>query len=204
MADYLIVKLAAKNSAGGKVSLSMKDAAFTSAINRLQACYQGVAASIEKKTPEPFINIFGTAGHSNLGYRTSKYPSNGTADSVTQKVWAKVLTVHDEKPRAVSFKENYADQLPAVLLKKGEGEPLPRLDDAAVWYFRSTDLTTITTSSDPGHDLEEVLRRAFTNELALSDDELKALFQEKQPTPPAAEQPAGNTETPAQEGTTHA
>lgn len=194
MADYLIVKLAANNSHRGKVSLSMKDAAFTNAIQRLQACYHGDAATFETKTPEPFINVFGTAGHGNLGYRTIKYLSNGTADSVTQKIWGKVLTVYDEKPRAISFNENHAEQLPVLLLKKAEGEPLPRLDDTAVWYFRSTDLATLTMGSDPHTDLQDVLRRAFASELALSDDELSALFEEKQPHRPVSEEPSGNTD----------
>src|SRR5262249_36536021 len=112
----------------------------------------------------PLINVFGTSGHDDRGFRTEKYRSNGTA--VTVPRWREVIDIVSERPRVIRLRDGYLNKL-APLLLKGGGER-PEAADAAVWFFRHRDVNGIGQMAD--------LVARFAKEIALSQDEKAALF----------------------------
>lgn len=205
LVDYLILRRALVLGAPagvdreamlqGQVTLSMRDEPF------MQAMYE-IAASARTPTVDsaasstiydletlsqsvdlawqgqPYFQVLGTAGETEHGYRTKKYRSNGTADTVTKSVFvqkALVELVPNTRPRAIRLGPgNTPDVLAEAFLGSGAK---PRIDDLAVWWHRSVDLE----QRFGGEPTIDQLVEATTNDLGLSADEVAALFD----TPPS-------------------
>src|SRR5437016_6051428 len=76
----------------GAVVLSLNNPDFTGAIDDVMAWSTG--GSDESTDLEfPYINIFGTSSHEDLGYRSDKYPSNGTAVTVASPPWRSITAL---------------------------------------------------------------------------------------------------------------
>jgi hypothetical protein len=163
-ADFLVTKRALKIAGADQIAMSLRAEPLQRAITELMAVYPANfagAATIDA----PLVNVFGTSGHDDKGFRTDKYRSNGTA--VTVPRWRDLVEVSGSKPRTVKLRPNHVAQLPPLLLKNA-GE-FPQLVDAAVWFFRHTAIDQIGTGS-------AALVAAFKQELALSDAEQGAIF----------------------------
>lgn len=155
----------------GYVILSTQNADLTGAIDDLMAWNLGPAA-IEDNGEFPFLNVFGTAGHDDKGYRLAKYVSNGLAVTVASPPWRKITELEGERPREIRLKDGYVDALTEFLIKRGGSKP--RTEDAAVWYFRGQDVSRVVTEDYEASMLG--LISAFRHALGLTDAETAALF----------------------------
>jgi hypothetical protein len=164
LADFLILKRAMAINGTTRVELSTQDAAFTQAVSEFVQVPDGPDGATV------WFNPFGTAREVPLGYRTAKYPSNGTA--VTVGHWSEIVdVVGRERARIVEFKEGYESKLANRLLVRGD-RPLPRLADAASWFNRATDLENIL--HDPTDEGE--LSDKFVEAVGLNEAEIAVLF----------------------------
>jgi hypothetical protein len=165
LVDFLILKRAMSINESSRVELSTQDHSFMQAVSEF---VQGTDAA---GTPLWF-NPYGTAREVPLGYRTGKYPSNGTA--VTVGHWTELVDVVDRnKARIVAFKEGYEARLAGRLLVRGD-RPLPRLGDAAVWFYRIADLDDIAKGTVEVSDLIA----SFVASVGLEKTETGVLFDD--------------------------
>jgi len=216
LVDYLIVRRALVLGApadadravmlAGQVTLSMRDERFMQAMYELAASartpnvdaaaprtvfdLEALAQSMDLGwRAQPYFQVMGTAGETERGYRTKKYRSNGTADTVTKGIFigkGLVELVPNTRPRAITLGPgNTPEGLVGALLGNGEK---PRIDDLSVWWHRSTDLQ----NRFGGEPTIEQLVDATMADLGLAADEVEALFD----IPPADE--SGQVEESAQ------
>lgn len=176
--DYLIFRRALVNAGGGSspVVTGMASAPFQQAI-------QEWARVRPDDEPAPhFFNPFGSAGTTDNGFRSDKYPSNGPSD--TASGWAASLAsppfvaVPGSSPRAFTFVAIAGGELEKAFLRAEGTNPdknkKPRVSDAAIWWLRSRDLDTLgLTDQAELSDLVSTLR----SEVGLSDVEESALFE---------------------------
>jgi hypothetical protein len=217
LVDYLILRralvLAAPAGAdratalAGQVILSMRDPNFMQAMYEIAAVPR--SPEVDAAAPErlfdlealaqdvdlgwsgqPYFQVLGTAGETERGYRTRKYRSNGTADTVTKGLFIQkglVELVPNARPRAITLGPgNVPDVLIAVFMGTAEK---PRLYDFAAWWHRSTDVEARFGASASVDDLVE----ATIQDLGLSAEEVAALFAVRE-----ADQPV-DIEEPGQE-----
>lgn len=185
LADYLIFKRAhiltlrdTQPTADGAESVPVvtgtKSTPFSTAISELT----GLSGSLAHSAT-PYFVPFGASRDTTRGYRTAKFPSNGSSDTANR--WQSrrhppVVLVPDTSPKAFRITPRTSEQLSEFFLTKSasgnfSGEP-PRLLDASIWWFRSSDL-----SSRFGHSPSEAdLIDAFVSDFALTAGELAALF----------------------------
>lgn len=154
---------------------------FVRALKELTACVpEGVPTTFGG---EPYINPFGTARGRATGraYKGPRFPSNGPSN--TMHGWATLQDspfdiITDTRPKGILRRAVTQDQLRRFLLLKGAGlDERPRLLDAAVWYFRATDLEP-RFGAQP---TEEQLAAAFVDDVVLTDDDVDALFLREEP-----------------------
>jgi hypothetical protein len=154
---------------------------FVQALNELTACAPaGVPTTFDG---EPYINPFGTARGQATGraYKSRKFPSNGPSN--TMHGWATQQDrpfdiITNTRPKGIRRRAVTQDQLRRFLLLRGAGlDERPRLLDAAIWYFRATDLDT-RLDAEP---TEEQLAAAFVSDVALTTDDVDALFISEAP-----------------------
>lgn len=180
--DFLIVKRGLSVSGSDRLAMGVRSQALQQATDELMACKPEV-----EDAGNPFINVFGTGNHSDHGYRSPKYRSNGT--SVTVPRWTDVFDVVARGPAVVKLLPDYLENLTSHVLTTIDA-PLPQLSDAAVWYHRFTDL------GEKGFDLESDLLKQmvedFTEALGLAEEELELLFET---TPPAQASPESGAES---------
>src|SRR6266566_2316530 len=177
-ADFLVLKRALRRieleksvKRKGAVVLSLNNRDFTGAIDDVMAWSTG--ASDEATDLEfPYINVFGTALHEDLGYRSDKFPSNGTAVTVASPPWRRVTDLLDERPRAIQFKQGYVSLLGSFFLTK-DGDR-PKLIDAALWYFRGQDISAHVGKK--ANDTARHLVAPFVDACGLTRDEIGRLF----------------------------
>ncbi len=172
LVDFLILKRAMVTNRSRTVALSKNDTHLTSAIRNLMEIHPGAAEDVDIEFP--YINVFGTEGHASKGYRSKKYPSNGTA--VTVPNWDSLIKTSGQNPRVAEFKAGYLKHLRSLMLK-AHGD-MPSVDDAAVWYHRSQQI-----SED--HNTQKVCRHlvaTFVLEVGLSEEERLLLFADQQET----------------------
>src|SRR5689334_18753824 len=98
LVDFLILKRAMVLASEAAVHLSKNDPHLNQAIRDLMETRPGAAG--DQREEFPYINVFGTDGHASKGYRSKKYPSNGTA--VTVPGWEPLIRTSGQKPRDVS------------------------------------------------------------------------------------------------------
>jgi hypothetical protein len=162
------------NKAG--IALSMSNQHYMQAIKELMEW-----PVVEMEPAErllPYYNPFGTGGHENRGYRSPKYPSNGPSVTARGTGFSKITTLSGTNPSVLSFKPDYQENLPAILLKAGGG-PLPILADVGVWYHRAADLSEYAETS-PAQLLAR-LASTTTDALGLSSEEVALLFDRALP-----------------------
>ena len=113
--------------------------------------------------------------------RVGKFPSNGPSN--TMHGWATQQDrpfdiITDTRPKGIRRRAVTQDQLRKfLLLKIASLDERPRLLDAAVWYFRATDLDA-RFGAEP---TEEQLAAAFVDDIALTSDDVDALFVTEEP-----------------------
>jgi hypothetical protein len=188
LADYLIFKRAFKLSvdearAAGRpeptgVVTGTKASIFVQAIEELTLRITRGSAD-PKEIENPYYLPFESKRDRTLGYRTSKYPSNGSSDTASrwQARGAPPLTlVAGTSPKEFKFEQRSERELGEFFVVKGATEHFsgekPRLLDAAVWWFRFTDLA----ERFDGEPDEEQLVQAFLADFGLTEGEISALF----------------------------
>jgi hypothetical protein len=167
LCDFLILKRAMTLAGVGTVALSLKDEIFMTSVRQLSLASP---AGSEIVTPDPYFNPFGAARDAKHGWRTKKYPSNGTADTVTGPSWQQITEIVSQPPRVVRLREGYEAHLTAIVLQSGTATP--SIVDAATWFFRFDDLES-TIGASPG---DESITDAFTAAVGLTESERQALF----------------------------
>jgi len=172
MVDFLILKRAlrrAQDDKAGKhkdmVELSQNNPHLVGAISDLLA-WQGDDSEF------PYINVYGTAKHDDRGYRSDKYPSNGTAVTVASPPWRRIAELIGERPRLVKFRDDYVGQLGRFFLKRNGDSP--RLLDSAVWFFRAQDLSPYM-AKDSKRTFDRIVK-AYGQALGLTAAEIDQLF----------------------------
>lgn len=176
--DFLVLKRASVLSKSPKVILSERNQHFMQAIEELTSCNEPLGAALDKTWHlPPYINVFGTAKHSKGPFRSAKFTSNGPADTVSKsRPWQSLVEVHDERPRSVTFLSNYLKHAKSVLLKaQSPSNELPRLTDAAIWFFRATDISTLAASKDRKGLLSSLVHE-FVAALHLTKEEMALFF----------------------------
>lgn len=176
--DFLVLKRASVLSKSPKVILSERNKHFMQAIEELTSCNEPLGAVLDSTWHlPPYINVFGTAKHSKGPFRSAKFTSNGPADTVSKsRPWQALVEVHDERPRSVTFLGDYLTHAKSVLLKaQSPSNELPRLTDAAIWFFRATDISTLAASKDRKGLLSSLVHE-FGSALHLTKEEMALFF----------------------------
>lgn len=191
LADYLIFKRALKNGLDAAresneaepdiVVTGTKAEPFVRAIEELTL---RVPRDTEdpKDLDNPYYLPFGSKRDSTLGYRTKKYPSNGSSDTVSrwQARTAKPLVlVPGTRPKAFRLEERSQKDLTEFFSVKSAQENFsgerPRLLDTAVWWFRFTDFE----ERFGGEPSPEQMIQGFIADFDLKQAEINALFSER-------------------------
>jgi hypothetical protein len=165
LCDFLVLKLAMAQG-DGSVTLSLRDVTYMNSVTALAA----INGASGKGLP-PFFNPFGAAREKKRGWRTGKYPSNGPPDTVNGPGWKKIIDVLSERPRRVRFTGDYLEHLVKVVLTADGVRP--RIQDAAVWFYRAHDLEAFL---GPNSTVDE-LAESFLAEIGLTTEEQDALFR---------------------------
>ncbi|MFM8573154.1 MAG: hypothetical protein ACKOAU_16280 [Pirellula sp.] len=177
MVNFLILKRAVKLAANKPVNLSTKDAKFQQAITDI-AYWPGDENSDEVR---PFIDVFGSIKAKSNGLKKSKYRSNGPADTLKNGTWRPVVNIAEgDKSKMANLQDDYRKGLKDLVILKDEARPMPTLQDAAVWYFRGKDVSSITGQSSDNSEIESKLADAFCKELDLHAEDLAILFKKEQ------------------------
>ena len=172
LTNYLILKRATQLDPDGTVKLSMKDEALRQAISELMACDEPV----NLHRPAPLVNVIGTEGHTDNGYRSGRYYSNGTSDAISSGNWASVRDISGKRPRVAMLKFATPEELQSLLLISNPGNQKPRLDDVAAWMFRHEDVSALTSEKQLNAQAMKKLEEELTLRFGLTKDDL-TLFQ---------------------------
>lgn len=166
-ADFLVLKRAQHLSGDNPVVMSMKSSSFQQAIN-------DVTNTNEVNSPSSFVKVFGMARAGQNPYLTSKYPSNGAADTIGR--WHDVVEIIQQGPRVVNLRPTYLAGVKKRFVVKGKGA-LPTLFHTAVWCYRNTDLESLgLTWAQSIQEAKEALVASFTKDYGLIDEEIAILF----------------------------
>lgn len=136
----------------------------------------------------PFFVPFGADRDTGKGYRKAKWPSNGPSDTVdrwqsqTKKPLVYVSGTSPKEYVFESLEERDLEELFNIRPSRSTSEK-PDLVDAAIWWFRFTDLAQ-HFQHEPS---EDELRATFIDDLGLTDREINAVFAE--PTVSEASEP---------------
>lgn len=166
--DFLIVKRGFRLEQSDRIAVGMRSESLQSATDELMAVHRPVESS-----GNPFINVFGTANHTDHGYRSPKYRSNGT--SVTVPRWVDIFDVLDRNPAVVRLSDTYLEALGRRTLTSVDS-PRPDLLDASIWFHRFVEIDA--ANSDAAPPASALVRNAFVNALGLTDAEIDLLFED--------------------------
>lgn len=123
------------------------------------------------QTGSPYFNPFG----GQAGFKSPKFRSNGPSN--TMHGWASQsnspFEVLDTRPKSIKRRPLSATQLRAFLIQSRQDAERPRLIDAAVWFYRSTDLE----GPDGETPDRAALEARFVDDLGLREDDVEALFR---------------------------
>jgi hypothetical protein len=174
MINFLILKRAlALNPPDGFVRLSTKDTHLQQAIDELSWW----PATKDDKADRPFANVFGTLSAKNNGTMSKKYRSNGPSDTFRKRTWEKVVeTKQADESLAAKLTENYREELSRLTLVRDKDRPLPRLNDAAVWFFRGKDIEKLIGTERSPAAIEKILVMEFCKQANLDKEDCKLLF----------------------------
>ncbi len=190
LADYLVFKRALKRlgdeaqqdgaapDAPPHVVTGMRAKAFVGAINELTARLPFQGDEVITNVDNPYYVPFGADRDATRGYRTKKFPSNGSSDTVSRwqsRSLRPLALVPDTSPKAYRLERRSAQELESFFLREGAGNSSgqrPRLLDLAIWWFRFTDLE--------GHFQTEVMTETLINaviaDFALNEEEIAGIF----------------------------
>src|SRR6266567_1926999 len=171
--NYLIFKRTQVLGGNEEVALSTKNKPFMEAMDDLAACYQGQAATIKRIDVKPFVNVFGSAEKGDK-YISGKFTTNGPADTLGGRAWETVVGISGSNPRRAKLKANHARRLEPLMLKAGEA--LPNILDAAVWFFRGKDVSSLVSPATETAQNAKALTDAFKKETGLAEDEIRAIL----------------------------
>ncbi|SFT92660.1 hypothetical protein SAMN04487904_113118 [Actinopolyspora lacussalsi subsp. righensis] len=190
LGDYLIFKRALQNRiaearysaqpAPETVVTGTRSSHYTTAINEFALWVIDIPPS---DVDNPYFIPFGSTRDKTRGYRSAKFPSNGSSDTVSrwqQRSRAPLLSVPNTKPKEYYFANPKAHDLESFFMPSASSdssENKPQILDSAIWWFRSTDLYTIF---DHNPTDEEVTNK-FIDDTGLNDNEIRALFSSDTP-----------------------
>lgn len=169
--DYLVLKRTIEASGEQRVALGRRNETYIDAVKELA----GTGWAEEDKK---FFNPFDLNTESR-GFRTEKYDSNGTSDTLAQQKYNRIVTVESRRPRLFSIVEADAGDLESALLRrKTKRNDKPYLSDMAIWYYRSTDVGDILgdIKNMPIERAKSMLCESFVSDTGLTKVELDALF----------------------------
>ncbi len=189
LSDYIIFKRALINtqrSAANK-NTSQKDSVVTGTKSRpfIQAVKEfTLRIPIEEfqtndEIKNPYYLPFGSRRDKTLGYRTNKFPSNGSSDTVSR--WQSrhdkpIELVPNSSPKAYRILSLTKDELRKFFLLKGEARnsvaKKPSVVDAAIWWLRFRDLENVFK----GEPTSAEMTNLFIYEIGINEFELSALF----------------------------
>ena len=182
LVDYLIFKralLLTNRTAGPTVTqikTGTRSTEFVTAIRQLT----GVADPSDSS--RPYFSPFGARRDTARGYKSQKYPSNGSSDTVSR--WGSrparpLEVVPGTSPKEFTLVERSSSELEGFLLIGGVPVNCsgykPYLGDLAIWWLRDTNLAE-DLDEEPG--LEAFVDLTVT-ELGLSSTEIAGLFEEE-------------------------
>ncbi len=191
LADYLIFKRALKRlndeahqegatpiAAPPHVVTGMRSKVFVGAINELTSRLPSQGDEVITNVDNPYYVPFGADRDATRGYRTKKFPSNGSSDTVSRwqsRSLRPLALVPDTSPKAYRLERRSAQELESFFLREGAGSSSgqrPRLLDMAIWWFRFTDLAQhFQTDVTP-----ETLISAVITDFALNEEEIAGIF----------------------------
>lgn len=180
LSDYLVFKRAIVLQRGDdsladptQVITGSKSKSFMQAVTEVAAWAPGVTRAQEGS---PYFKTFGASrDNKGNGYVSHRYWSNGPSDTINSwqaRSTPPIERVPDRSPMTFKFPEPNAEALTRDLLLKAD-LPLPRLVDAAIWWFRFSDLEDRLGTGEPD---EAALAHAFVDDLGLTAVELNTLF----------------------------
>jgi hypothetical protein len=178
--EFLVLKRGLVLDPAGTVKMGMNDNFFRQAIDDLMRAFP----SEPEKTPlvrQPLIKVYGTARTKDLGYVKERYYSNGINSSIGNTDWHNIADIISERPRTVRLKTGYLDYLEGSLLLKNKNLPKPRLDDSAVWFYRSTDISDLLVENESLESNMKRLIEAFCKAVSLTGEEIQILFEPLEP-----------------------
>ncbi|CAG7572153.1 hypothetical protein FB554_0281 [Barrientosiimonas humi] len=119
----------------------------------------------------PYFNPFG----GQAAFKSPKFRSNGPSN--TMHGWAtqanSPFEILNTRPKSIKRRPLSATQLRAFVIQSRKDDDRPRLIDAAVWFYRQTDL-----EGDDGSTPDRAaLEARFIEDLALTSDDVSALFR---------------------------
>ena len=172
MLNFLILKRALSLSANKAVGLSTKDDNFQQAITEL-ALWPSEGAEPEVR---PFVDVFGSQKVKNW-MKKQKYRSNGPADTLKNGTWSSVVKVDEgDRSKTASLQRGYRSGLGVLTILKDKQRPMPRLKDAAIWYYRCADITDIIGDATEPDEIGARLSSAFCDEIGLFEEDVAILF----------------------------
>lgn len=145
---------------------------FVYAVDELALCVPHDI--LEDWVQPPYFIPFGAKKTSASGYKTYKFPSNGTdntADNWQTKPFTPVVFQRGTSPREWKVVSGSAEELETFLLFPPAAKHAlerPRIFDAACWWLRFWNFETAPSEAD--------LVERFTSDLGLTDLEVDALF----------------------------
>ena len=122
-----------------------------------------------------FFNPFGTKSAAGA-YRPLKFRSNGPSDTMKRAGGvrdAPFRWIEDSSPMTFSYSPQDVDTMRKRFLSADTNRPMPRLVDAAAWWFRSREITIIP--SDPRDPVDRFVR-TFVQDNDLNPSEVEGLF----------------------------
>jgi len=169
MINFLILKRALILDPAG-VKFSSVDQKFQQAIDEL------TLRSKSETYPRPFVNVFGSFKAKGLGTLSPKYRSNGPGDTLRNSAWTqRVVQIGEGETCATAkLKKGYISDLQRLTLVKDKKRPMPFIEDVAVWFFRSSDVSEIIGRLTDPEKIEKALVKSFKQELGLTEEECGA------------------------------
>lgn len=180
--DFLIVKRTLALKAATSASIAESEPAFIEALEEIG----GTGLSVQDHY---YLNPFAVQEAGKSGFRPKRYRSNGTNSTISGAPWQGVIALTNTKPRQASLRAGYEAELTKLILATDEKKPLPRLTDAAVWYWRGKDIEEIVSDSDTDQQRLEKLRAEFVARVQLVPSELDALFDQSLDAPDPNDSP---------------
>ncbi len=171
--DFLIVKRTLKLKSATAVAIVESEPAFIRALDELAGC--GAQAGQIAKPEQAYLNVFAITDQKQ-GFRSARYSSNGTNSTIGGNPWRQVISTTADKPRKASFQAGYESHLDTLLLARSGQQPLPSLDDVAIWYHRRDDIDGLISGIADAAGRLQKLRTDFVAQVDLTPAEISRLF----------------------------